>query len=157
MNSLRLSNVPHPEIKINWNWLLGFLEGDGSFLISNNRPQFLIHLTASEKKLLLAIKDFLKEGNVNDKIKVSPSKLTLNPNAKSTVSFTINKIDYFINYFIPELDKLNFYTKKYLDYKDWKKVVFLVKDNKHLISDGVLEINNIKLSMNNNRLSNKKI
>ena len=51
---------------------------------------------------------------------------------------------------------LNFYTKKYLDYLDWKKVVSLVNNNKHLTLEGVLDINNIKLSVNNNRLSNKK-
>ena len=60
MNSLRLDGTPHPEISINRNWLLGFLEGDGSFYISNNRPQFLIHLTASEKKSINSHKRFFK-------------------------------------------------------------------------------------------------
>ena len=155
MNSLRLNGAPHPEISINWNWLLGFIEGDGSFCIADNRPQLVVHLTASEKGLLLAIKNFLKEGNILDS-KATPLKLISNPNAKSTVHLNIFKLNYFIDYLIPEFDKLNFYTKKYLDYLDWKKVVYLVKDKKHLTSKGVLEINNIKLSMNNNRLSNKK-
>lgn len=156
MNSSRLNGAPHPEISINWNWLLGFLEGDGSFYISDNKPRFLIHLTASEKELLIAIKNFLNVGNVYD-IKVPPSKLNRNPDANPSVSIHIAKIDFFVNSFIPELDKLKFYTKKYLDYLDWGRVVSLVKENKHLTPEGVLEINKIKSSMNNNRLSNKNL
>jgi hypothetical protein len=155
MNSLRLNATPYPEISINWNWLLGFIEGDASFCIINNRPQFVIHLTSSEKEVLIAIKNFLEEGNISDS-KATPSKLISNPSAKSTVHFKIYKIDYFVNNFIIELDKLQFYTKKYLDYLDWKKVISLVKNNKHLTPEGILEINNIKLAMNNNRLSNKQ-
>lgn len=52
-------------------------------------------------------------------------------------------IDYFNKY--PLL------SSKFLDYKDWNKAANLILTNKHLTEEGIIEIENIRNTMNRNR------
>lgn len=45
-------------------WLIGFTEGDGSFLITNGKPRYTIHLNKMDLPLLYYIQSELRMGNV---------------------------------------------------------------------------------------------
>lgn len=45
-------------VHITWNWLLGFVEGDGSFSFSGVKPRLSIQLTLIDKYVLVAINEF---------------------------------------------------------------------------------------------------
>ena len=45
-------------------WLIGFTEGDGSFIITNGKPRYSIHLNKMDLPLLYYIQSELKMGNV---------------------------------------------------------------------------------------------
>lgn len=87
-----------PKIEISWPWLLGFIEGDGSFSTNGFYPRFFIDLTSSEYDLLLAINKFLNAGRVF--IKDIPQS-RLKTCQKAIASFSIQSIDFFYSYFIP--------------------------------------------------------
>lgn len=137
---------------ITWPWLLGFIEGDGSFSTNGFSPRFYIELTSSEQNLLLAIKNFLNAGNVS--IKNIP-KSRIGSNQKSMVSFNIQSIDYLYSNFIPQLDLLIFKSKKKFDYLDWVIIVKLNYFGYHTLPEGQKLIQSLKGRMNNNRLSTK--
>ena len=135
-------------MNITWSWLLGFTEGDGSFSISGTTPRFFIDSTKAEVQVLDSIRDFLGVGNVN----IRDNHKT-RVNQKATVVFSINSIDFMYNFLIPELDQSNFYSKKYLDYIDWKIIVKLNYFGYHLLPEGLELINALKSRMSNKRLS----
>jgi hypothetical protein len=61
MNTKRTEFSLNHEIKITSFYLLGLIEGDGTFSVSRDsiRPVFQILLTASQKPLLIKIREFL--------------------------------------------------------------------------------------------------
>lgn len=67
------------QVHITWNWLLGFVEGDGSFSFSREQPRLSIQVTLIDKPVLVAINEFFggkiiieeehtcdKEGKISD-------------------------------------------------------------------------------------------
>ena len=138
------------KFNITWDWLLGFIEGDGSFYIKEFSPVFSIDLIFSDQSLLLAIKDFLNVGSVI--IKNIP-KSRLGTNEQPRASFKIYSIDFFYSYFVPKFDSLTFLSKKKLDYLDWSIIVKLKYLGYHTLPEGKELIINLKSRMNNNRLS----
>lgn len=65
----------------------------------------------------------------------------------------ISQIDFVCNILIPYLDTLEFRTKKYQDYLDFKIIALLILEGKYLTSKGKELIIKLGDSMNNNRLS----
>jgi hypothetical protein len=57
-------------------------------------------------------------------------------------------LEIIINY----LDKYPLFSSKYLDYNDWKKVVFLIFENKHYTEEGINKTEFVKNSMNRQRI-----
>lgn len=56
-------------------------------------------------------------------------------------------LDIIINY----LEKYPLYSSKYLDYKDWKEIVFLILENKHYSEQGLYKTESVRNSMNRQR------
>jgi hypothetical protein len=52
-----------------------------------------------------------------------------------------------INY----LEEYPLFSSKFLDYKDWKKIVLLIFENKHYTDEGITETEIIRNSMNRKR------
>ena len=56
-------------------------------------------------------------------------------------------LDIIVNY----LDKYPLFSSKYLDYKDWKKIVLLILKNKHYTEEGLIKTDFVRNSMNTKR------
>ena len=167
MNTLRIDFVlpDNHQILITPYWLLGFIEGDGSFSVStlNSFPlRFNIVQAITEKKVLEAIKTFLLKLSGNYKIKkindnpvqiLEQKDKNLKKGRKLLLNLNINSHSFLIDLLVPFFDKLNFISKKELDYKDWKNILKLKSSGWHLSKEGANLIMALASYMNNNRLS----
>ena len=141
-----VQNYQH-KIQINPYWLLGFIEGEGSFWVSKTNliQAFELGIILSEKPLMIEISNYLKnlipqdlncKNNLKNSIKlrIRPSK-GINNNPVISLKF-VNMI-YITKVFIPFLDNLNFLSKKGLSFKDWKIItLFKLFNNLHLTQEG---------------------
>lgn len=141
-------------------WLSGFIDSDGSFSILHSKlekgakkrkvacrlriEQRMLDpiTTESYKPVLSSIANFL-----NCSLLTRTQKSTGNEYYTLTASSKISLkilIDYLENYPL--------FSSKYLDYLDWKKVVLLFIENKHLTEEGLILIDSIKNNMNRQRI-----
>jgi hypothetical protein len=161
-------NMPSDhQVKITPYWLLGLIEAEGSFYLNRDpiRPGFQILLTAAQEPLLIKIKEYLDNNLGFDRyslwriknssaISVSPKKAV--GNSKPAVTFDIRDVRILHNYFLPYLDKLNFLSKKFLDFSDFKIICQTVYNGAHkneIIKDLVVKLSH---GMNDFRLSSYK-
>lgn len=145
MNAKRTDfNMPLNHIVITKSWLLGFIEGDGSFSLvrATIEPNFTIKLTEKQLPGLVKIKKYLQDNLAFDlycmhKLKCSPV-ISIKPekainNSKSLVAFAIKNVDVLNNYLIPFLsdNTVKFITKKGKDFIDFKIICKTVYDGAH--------------------------
>lgn len=159
MNLYRTEFI-HPEIKITPYWLLGFVEGDGSFSIDKDklRNVFSIAQTISQKPVLEAIGSFLQNIAPNDLKSLNIKFIHLSNkqaygNTRAKTQLIVRNFQYSSKCLIPFFDNLTFVSKKDLDYKDWKTIANLKLSGVHLTKQGKELILSICNQMNNNRLS----
>ena len=164
MNNKRSNFIlPDNHIKITPYWLLGLIEGEGSFYLRRNSltPTFSLTLTQIQQPVIEAIIKFLK--NLLDPyslIKANNTKLFYleieksKGNTKSKIKLSIFQIDFLVNIFIPFLEKLEFQSKKKLDFYDFKLITTLIYQGKHKIEEIKTFILQLSKTMNNYRLSN---
>ena len=166
MNTQRTNfSMPNPDtVIITKNWLLGFLEGDGSFII-NKAPYYALHfkLTQSNIDLYLMekIKNFFDNSagkevaeNIASIYSITEGKNV--KNKKPILQLIIPHQNYILNILIPQLDSMKFHTKKSLDYLDWRAVAFIKNLGLHYTKEGIEVIELILSQMNNSRLSTNK-
>jgi hypothetical protein len=167
MNTNRIKFEVDYNIKITPFYLLGLIEGDGTFSVSRDpiRPVFQMLFTASQEYLLLHIKKFLinnleldyySKWNINNSSVISINKIKAKGNAKATVLLEIRDISLLHNYFLPFLDKLNFISKKSLDFKDFKIICSAIYKGVHKIDSIKDLILKLTYSMNDYRLTTYK-
>jgi len=162
MNSQRI-NFTLPDshkIRMNPYWLLGFIEGEGSFSVKKGK-NFPLTFSLSQKDntiLMKAIKDFFdnlgvskKWRNFQDVVSVSSDKRIGNTGDINLLF--INRVDYITNVLIPFFDSLIWHSKKEKDYKDWKTILELKNLGIHYTDEGVRVINLILSQMNLKRSS----
>lgn len=126
---------------MNIHWLLGFIEGEGSFGVTVGTkkykgkkyswPKIQVQITQADKKPLVAIKEFLKEHNVKSGV-YGPYKNTIPVYKNSKISthdrfsqmffLNIDRIEDSLK-LIELLDPLEWQTKKRLNYEKWKECV----------------------------------
>jgi hypothetical protein len=155
-------SLPLNHIRITSFWLLGLIEGEGSFHLRRNNltPSFSLSLTLTQKPVILKIISFLTN-NLDEysKFKAINSKLfniieeKSKGNSKSQIKLVITQIDYLNNIFIPFLESLNFLSKKSLDFHDFKLLTTIIYQGKFLLPEIKKFIIRVSYSMNNNRLS----
>lgn len=163
MNSQR-TNFEFSNINISKSWLLGFIEGDGSFSLNrvNLEPVFSIKLTENQLPLLIEIKNFLEDNLGFDHY----SKLKLNyssiiyigknkevNNSKPLGVLTIVNIHVLNNYFIPFFNDCKFISKKGLDFNDFKIICKALHKGAHRVNSIKELILKLSYTMNNYRLS----
>jgi hypothetical protein len=166
MNKYRENfELPSDHIRITPYWLLGLIEGEGSFHLRRKTltPTFSLTLTITQKPVILKIVSFLidnldeysKFKAINSKIfNLSEEKAI--GSIKPKIKLVIIQIDYLHNIFIPFLNNLNFLSKKSKDFYDFKLLTKLIYQGKFVNPDVKNFILKISYTMNNYRLSNNK-
>jgi LAGLIDADG endonuclease len=163
MNDKRVNFIINENhIKITANYLLGYIEGDGSFYYNKTDNTVRISLITLKKDriILEKIKEFLLSNlDQNSLFLAKNIKLIFIydkseiKNRKPISMLEISQIDYICNCLIPFFDELNFRTKKYLDFLDFRRIAYLLLDGKHLSKNGKVLIEKLADTMNNSRLS----
>lgn len=151
------------KINITKYWLLGFIEGDGSFFVSRTdiEPVFSIELSEEQYPVLLKIKDFLEENLGFDKYSLfklkNSSVISINKQksrlGKPTVIFLIKNIFILNNYFLPFMENMVFISKKGKDFLNFKIICNAVYKGSHKIEEIRALILGLTYNMNNFRLS----
>lgn len=167
------------EFNISKEWLLGFIEGDGSFSLSRNtmEPVFSIKLSESQLSLLNAIKEYLKNNLGLDTYSlnkleyssvISIGKGKAVNNSKPLATLTIKNTHFLNNVFMPFASPLltsewgggneesKFISKKGLDFKDFKIIchgIFIGAYRTERIKGLLIKLS---MTMNNFRLSDYK-
>lgn len=140
-------------------WLSGFIDSDGSFSVQHTKlennakkrkiscrlriEQRMLDPITNESyfKVLTEISNFL-----NCSLLTRKQKSTGNEYYILTASSKMS-LEIIINY----LNKYPLFTSKYLDYNDWKEVVFLIFENKHYTEEDINKTESVKNSMNRQR------
>lgn len=143
-------------------WLLGFIEGEGSFTVTKiNRYQLFFSLSQAGYNLPLmqGIQNFLENLAATNNLfrgvfKVTPLK-TLDSKHKPAHRVKISNSNYFRDSLIPLLLPLHWVSKKRYDFYDWV-MIFLLKEKGHHYTENGQKLIELFLSqMNNNRLSTR--
>lgn len=163
-----LINSDNHKINITDNWLLGFIEGDGSFFVAKENNTLIFSISQKGNLILMeAIKNYLIQlANKMKHSNINTIYITKSQNSSGNIAYVlIIKSKEFINYvLIPYFDTLTFYSLpsvacgangglKKLDYFDWKSINQLKNLGLHYLPEGQ---NLITGQMNNNRLSTSK-
>ncbi len=130
-------------------WLLGFVEGEGSFFINkgdNYRLRFSIGQSIRDWPLMVEIQKFFNNLVVDGK----PCVLVKH---NDVILLHISQQDFIINKLIPLFDSMIWHSKKLLDYQDWKVILNLKELGLQYTEEGLGVIDQIINQMNNNRLS----
>ena len=163
MNKERLNfNMPENHIRISRYWLLGFIEAEGSFSVTERDYRLIFSLSQSEVDLILMqeIKNFFNSlaqqtntSSYNSKsISFSSYKRYVN-SRYSIINLKIKNKDFIANVLIPFFDSMIFFSKKGLDFQDWKSIFKLKELGQHYSQEGIKVIDLILSQMNNRRLS----
>lgn len=161
MNSKRKDFVMPSDhrIVITNNWLLGFVEGDGSFFYTRGNKSLGFSISQEGNKALMeAIVNFLCN-YASEQIK--PELLSLNLDEIQIYSIAtvynikITRRDLIKLVIIPLFSSVNFRTKKFLDFMDWVAIFNLHEKGLHYLPEGKHIIKLILNQMNNNRLSTR--
>ena len=91
-------------------------------------------------------------GSYDGAIGISVTKFT-NLKHKASVRIETTRVEYILNIFIPFLNNLTWYTKKQLDFQDWKNIFNLKQQGHQFTKEGLELIEKILSQMNKNRLS----
>lgn len=141
-------------------WLLGFVEGEGSFFVRQELYKLTFTLSQSSKDLVLMglIKDFLYNLPGVDRQNMNKTSIRITQNKGSNLKFPmirliITKIDFIQHVIIPFFSSLTWRSKKELDFQDWVSVFKIKEKGLSYKEEGKRIINLIISQMNNKRLS----
>ena len=168
MNKSRMNfslPVDH-KIVISRPWLLGFIEGEGSFYLTRAEfePGFSITQSETQLPVMEKIKEFLENNLGFDKYSMfklkSSSAITIKrgkavKNSKPLAVVTIRNTNILIHYLIPYLENMRFITKKGKDFCDFKIICTAVYNGTYRREEIKPLIFKVSYSMNNYRLSTK--
>ena len=165
-NSMNDKRINHDlskdhRICITGNYLVGLLEGDGSFYLNKHdmTPRISLVTTKVNRLVLEKIREFILSfldkhsyilGSTTKLINISDKKVK--GNNKPISILEISQIDYLCNILIPYFDHLQFRTKKHKDYLYFRTIAFLILEGKHLTEKGKKLIIKLGDTINNNRL-----
>jgi hypothetical protein len=137
--------------------LFGFIEGEATFSITKSTlaHRFSLGQVSRERPLLEKICGFLgelmKEGN--PPLVIADIEKEEYINQKAYCVLYCSNQDFLRNVMTPLLSDLNWQTKKFLDFEDWREILNLKAMGHHLTPKGKDIIFKILAQMNNNRLS----
>ena len=136
------------ENKLNPFYITGFTEGEGSFYVGilsrkmktgwEIRPSFSLSQNEKDTELVYSLIDFFGCGHVR------PSK------TDNTVKYEVRSLKDLQEKIIPHFEKYQLAGRKQKDFIAFKKAVEIMKTNKHLEKEGLMEITNLALTMTKN-------
>ena len=152
-----------PNLQVNPYWLLGFIEGEGSFGLKNLSPYFQIGQHTKNLKVLQCIALYLQSIPKGFTFSINSVPLfvsnALHSNNKISV-ISINNIDALYDYLMFLLLDMPFQTRKGVDFYFWsialhlhKLGYFYLKEGFKLVSEIAKYINNGRYSTNLNKVS----
>lgn len=141
-------------------WLSGFIDSDGSFSVqftkleNNAKKRKISCRLRIEQRMLDPItnESYLKvltdvSNFLNCSLLTRKQKSTGNEYYTLTASSKMS-LEIIVNY----LEEYPLFSSKYLDYSDWKEIVFLIFENKHYTEEGINKTESVKNSMNKQRI-----
>nr|ATI20438.1 LAGLIDADG endonuclease [Juglanconis juglandina] len=149
-------NRNNSDLNITPNWLLGYVEGDGSFYISKENFSlfFTISQTMNDLPLMKAIKNYLNALNshFNDAVYLTTYKSKTDQRS-DMINLIATKSEFISQVLIPLFQNLRWASKKELDFVDWISILKIKQLGIHHTEQGVAMIQRLIGQMNNNRLS----
>ena len=133
-------------MKINKDWLVGFVDGEGTFFIGIQGgvlAEFVITQHKRDIQLLYAIRKFLNCGVIRVQ--------------QNICYFRVRKREHLLNIILPFFSYNELMTVKKFDFYDFKRVLELVEKGKHRSKEGLAEIVAIKNGMNRGRILDEDI
>jgi len=140
-------------------WLSGFIDSDGSFSVQHTKLENSVKKRKISCRLRIEQRMFdpITNNNyftvltdisnfLNCNLLTRKQKSTGNEYYILTASSKLS-LEKIVNY----LDKYPLYSSKYLDYKDWKKIVLLIFENNHYSEQGIIETDLIRSGINKKR------
>jgi hypothetical protein len=144
-------------------WVQAFLDGEGTLQCriaeTESRGKFYINVnptleiaqSSHDVKVLNAIKCFFGLGYLKPKYDIE--SLDASKKSRSVSRLIINQSFTIINFF----DKYPLFTRKHLDFLDWKKIIELKSKNAHRAVEGLQSMIDLKRGMNRGRLLNSNL
>jgi hypothetical protein len=136
-------------------WLSGFIDADGSFYVRNSENVKVPRIDA-QFYLELAEKDlngndtFPFLSNITKYLALSEPKFIDRLGKGKSIRIRSNNIEENLR-ILKYIERFPLFTSKYLNYVDWKEVVYLIKNKQHNLPENRLHIANIKKRMNSFR------
>ena len=120
-NLNKLFNVRDPKKNFNFEkWLIGFTDGDGSFVIYKTKNTYSLAFKISQhkynKRILYYMKKNIGVGNVSEEKKTNMAQYSV---------YSREKLK---KYIIPIFDKYPLLTRKYFNYKKFKEVFNILEN-----------------------------
>ncbi len=137
-------------MKLEAQWIVGFVDGEGCFHVSINRhpemtagyqvlPEFTVVQHEKDVQILNAIKAYFGCGVVRR-------------NHGDRMAYRVREIEHLLQKIVPFFEKHLLRTKKHIDFLKFREVLLRIQLGDHLTLDGIEEIRAIKEQMNRGKL-----
>jgi hypothetical protein len=147
-NPQRLNVQPHPE-KLQAQWVVGFVDGEGCFYVGINPhpemscqfqvlPEFTVVQHRRDIQLLHALKKFFGCGVVRQ-------------NHGDRMAYRVRALNHLSERIVPFFEKHSLRSKKRVDFARFRKILSLINQGRHLTPQGIQEIREIASVMNTGR------
>lgn len=134
------------QTRLDAQWVVGFTDGEGCFTVGMSKhpemtqgmqvlPEFVVVQHERDIQILYALKTFFGCGVVRR-------------NNGDRMCLRVRKLDHLHEIINPFFMKHQLKTKKKLDFLKFRKIVMMMKENKHLEKDGIEKIKQIAETMN---------
>ena len=144
-NPQRLYVQTHPE-KLNAQWIVGFVDGEGCFYVGINPhpemtcqfqvlPEFTVVQHQRDVQLLHALKEFFGCGVVRS-------------NHGDRMTYRVRGLNHLNERIVPFFEQHSLKSKKRVDFARFRKILRLMSQGKHLTLQGIEEIRAIASTMN---------
>ena len=134
------------------NWLVGFIEGDGTFYFSNS--SVVLGISQKDKQILESISDFLNNIPISPPFNnlVVPGKPNcIIKNNTNSYQLVITDKDVLFQYIYPYFIESSFYSRKRIDFTIWSLVLYLFILGYHNLPKGKEVLLKLSNSMNSKR------
>lgn len=160
MNTGRIhTSLPIP-LLIDIQWILGFIEAEGTFGMKNFVPYFQVAQHVNNQHVLNGIAKYITLfvpmslfGITIPKGLLSPSISSVINKKTNVVTYTVNGIDVLFFFILPLFNSLQFITRKSVDFHLWCLVVLIHKLGFATTISGRQVLFNIAVYINSNRYS----